>query len=73
MFLFLLFYFIGNLVLQRYILITEVILSEDDDTPLSGGPENYVTFLTYVATALAFGRMAALAFLGSEVIKVLGW
>merc|ERR1719223_2469077 len=55
----------GSVVFQSYILITEVILSNDDDAPLSGGLE-IAAFVVYGITALIIGGLAALVFSGFE-------
>ena len=52
----------GSGVFQSYILITEVILSKDDDVPFSGGLE-IAAFVVYGTTALVVGGVAALLLL----------
>ena len=51
----------GSVIFQSYILITEVILSNDDDAPLSGGLE-IAAFVVYGITALIIGGLVALRF-----------
>merc|ERR1719223_959825 len=52
---------VGSVVFQSYILITEVLLSNDDDAPLSGGLE-IAAFVVYGISALIIGGLAALGF-----------
>ena len=56
---------VGSVVFQSYILITEVLLSNDDDAPLSGGLE-IAAFVVYGITALIIGGFTALVFSGFE-------
>merc|ERR1719223_1585969 len=53
----------GSVVFQTYILITEVLLSNDDDAPLSEGLE-IAAFLVYGITALIIGGVTAGVFSG---------
>ena len=46
---------------QSYILITEVLLSKDDDAPLSGGLKS-AAFGVYGITAIIMGGYTALEF-----------
>ena len=52
---------VGSVVFQSYILITHVILSKDDDAPLSGGLE-IAGFIVYGITACIMGGGVAVAF-----------
>jgi len=54
---------VGSVVFQSYILITEVLLSNDDDAPLSEGLE-IAAFLVYGITALIIGGVTAGVFSG---------
>ena len=53
----------GSVVFQSYILITEVLLSNDDDAPLSGGLE-IAAFVVYGISALIIGGVTSLRFGG---------
>jgi len=53
----------ASVVFQSFILITEVILSNDDDAPISGGLE-IAAFSVYVGSAFGYGGVAALRFCG---------
>ena len=58
---------VGSVVFQSYIFITEVILSKDDDAPLSGVLE-IAAFAVYGVSALFIGGVTAFTFSGSESI-----
>ena len=51
----------GSAIFQVYILVTEVLLSKDDDHPLSGGLE-IAAFVVYGITAVLFGGLTILSF-----------
>ncbi len=57
---------VGSVVFQSYILISQVILSKDDDAPLSGGLE-ITAFVVYGITALCVGGYATVGFLSDAL------
>jgi len=56
-----LYFFVGSTVFQTYFLITQVVLREDEDVPLSGGIEK-AAFAVYGINVIFWGGLAVATF-----------